>query len=40
MTNLKIKGMKKEPLFKKVKNKQIIAFDLFGKRHKKMAQQF
>lgn len=40
MTNLKIKGMKKEPLFEKVKNKQIIAFDLFGKRHKKWLNNF
>lgn len=41
MADIKIKGnMKEEPLFKQTKNKQIIAFDLFGKKHKRWLKNF
>lgn len=32
--------MKEEPLFKQTKNKQITAFDLFGKKHKRWLKDF
>jgi ADP-ribose pyrophosphatase YjhB (NUDIX family) len=32
--------MTEEPLFKKVKNRQIIAFDILGKKHKRWLKNF
>lgn len=41
MADIKIKeNMKEEPLFKKTKDKQIIAFDLFGTKHKRRLKNF